>query len=57
LAFRRKTSDSNANTLRPFRSGQNLSKVPEPGLFLPHAYDLTGIGWAEILAMGWCWRD
>ncbi len=42
----------NANALRPFRSGQNLSKVPEPAIFLPHSLDLTGIGWGGDFGNG-----
>lgn len=42
----------NANTLRSFRSKQNLSKVPEPAIFLPHVYDLTGIGWGGDFGNG-----
>ena len=42
----------NANTLRSFRSQQNLSKVPEPAIFLPHVYDLNGIGWGGDFGNG-----
>jgi ABC-type antimicrobial peptide transport system permease subunit len=35
----------NANALRPFRSKQGVSSVPDPALFLPAVLDLNEVSW------------
>jgi len=35
----------NRNALRPFRTKQSLSSVPEPAIFLPEVLDLSEISW------------
>ncbi|HWD99626.1 MAG TPA: ABC transporter permease, partial [Bryobacteraceae bacterium] len=42
----------NANALRSFRSGQSLSKVPEPAIFLPHSINLSEVGWGGDFGNG-----
>jgi predicted permease len=42
----------NANALRSFRSGQNLSKLPEPAIFLPHAINPNEFDWGGDFGNG-----
>jgi predicted permease len=42
----------NANALRSFRSGQSLSKAPEPAIFLPHSVNPNEFDWGGDFGNG-----